>query len=117
MNNTNPTTKNNPGFIGIDVLPRLRQREAHLATLKQARRLYLLQNLFMVMFAIFGMFTALGVLGGMHMASLGLHSLTATFLFVGVGSAFLAFGAAISFRSVARKRFYVLAGACDNGDE
>lgn len=118
MNNTNqPTIKTNPCFIGVDVLPRLKRREEHLRKQKQARRLYWLQQLSIVMFVIFGMFTALGVLGGMHMASLGLHSLTATFLFLGGGSAFLAFGAAISFRSVARKRFYVLAGACDNGDE
>lgn len=99
MNQTKPTNPN-PCFIGVDVLPRLRQREAHLANLKQARCLYYKQNIYLLMFAIFVVFTIIGVMGGLQTASLGLHSLAVTFLFVALGAAFLMFGAWLSLRNV-----------------
>ena len=101
---TNQTTNHNPCYIGKDILPRLRQREAHLATLKQARRLYWKQNIYLLMFAVFVVFTIIGVMGGVQTASLGLHSLAVTFLFVGIGATFLMFGAWLSLRSVMDER-------------
>lgn len=97
---TKPTTKTNPCFIGIDVLPRLKRRDEHLQKLRQARRLYWTQNLYTLMFAIFTVFTVIGVMGGVQTASLGLHSLAVTFLLVALGAAFLMFGAWLSLRNV-----------------
>lgn len=99
-NQTNPTQKSNPCYIGKDILPRLRQREAHLATLKQARCLYWKQNIYLLMFAVFVVFTIIGVMGGLQTASLGLHSLAVTILLVALGATFLMFGAWLSLRSV-----------------
>lgn len=114
---TKQTKPTNPGFIGVDVLPRLRQREAHITNLKQARRLYWIQNLYTLMFAIFTVFTVIGVMGGVQTASVGLHSLAVTFLFVGIGATFLMFGALYSIRQVARKRLDLWAEGYDYGDE
>lgn len=119
MNNTNNTnnTNTNPCFIGVDVLPRLKRREEHLRKTKQARRLYFWRIIFMVMFAIFGMFTALGVLGGIQMASLGLHSLATTFLFVGIGSVTLMLGSLYKLREIAERSWALWAEGYDYGDE
>ena len=102
-NNTN-THQTNPCFIGIDVLPRLKRRDEHLQKLKQARRLYWIQNLYTLMFCVFTVFTIIGVMGGVQTASLGLHSLAVTFLSVALGAAFLMFGAWLSLRSVMDER-------------
>lgn len=117
MNQVTTSQKTNPCFIGIDVLPRLKRRDEHLQKLKQARRLYWQQQLFTLMFAIFTVFTVIGVMGGVQTASLGLHSLATTFLFVGVGATFLMFGALYSIRQVARKRLDLWAEGYDYGDE
>lgn len=108
MTNQTQPTKTNSCFIGVDVLPRLKQREEHLRKMKQARRLYYWHILYMVMFAIFGMFTALGVLGGIQMASLGLHNIATTFLFVGIGSAILMIGAVWKLREIAERSWALL---------
>lgn len=119
MNQTTNThqTETNPCFIGVDVLPRIKRREEHLRKQKQARRLYWIQNLYTLMFAIFTVFTVIGVMGGVQTASLGLHSLAVTFLFVGIGATFLMFGALYSIRQVARKRLDLWAEGYDYGDE
>lgn len=117
MANQTQPTKTNPCFIGIDVLPRLKRREEHLRKQKQARRLYWQQQIFTLMFAIFTVFTVIGVMGGVQTASLGLHSLATTFLFVGIGAAFLMFGALYSIRHVARKRLDLWAEGYEYGDE
>lgn len=117
MNQVTTSQKTNPCFIGIDVLPRLKRRDEHLQKLKQARRLYWQQQLFTLMFAIFTVFTVIGVMGGVQTASLGLHSLATTFLFVGIGATFLMFGALYSIRQVARKRLDLWAEGYDYGDE
>ena len=97
---TNQTTNHNPCFIGVDVLPRLKRKEEHLRKQKQARRLYYKQNIYLLMFVVFAVFTIIGVMGGLQTASLGLHSLAVTFLSVALGAAFLMFGAWLSLRSV-----------------
>ena len=114
---TNQTNSTNPCYIGKDILPRLRQREAHLATLKQARRLYWIQNLYTLMFCVFTVFTIIGVMGGLQTASLGLYSLSTSFLFVALGAAFLMFGALYSIRQVARKRLDLWSEGYDYGDD
>ena len=115
-NNTN-THQTNPCFIGVDVLPRLKRKEEHLRKQKQARRLYWIQNLYTLMFCVFTVFTIIGVMGGVQTASLGLHSLAVTFLFVGIGATFLMFGALYSIRQVARKRLDLWSEGYDYGED
>ena len=114
---TNQTTNHNPCFIGVDVLPRLKRKEEHLRKQKQARRLYYKQNIYLLMFAVSTVFTIIGVMGGVQTASLGLHSLAVTFLFVGIGATFLMFGALYSIRQVARKRLDLWSEGYDYGDD
>ena len=114
---TNQTTNHNPCFIGVDVLPRLKRKEEHLRKQKQARRLYYKQNIYLLMFVVFAVFTIIGVMGGVQTASLGLHSLAVTFLFVGIGATFLMFGALYSIRQVARKRLDLWSEGYDYGDD
>ena len=114
---TNQTTNHNPCFIGVDVLPRLKRKEEHLRKQKQARRLYYKQNIYLLMFVVFAVFTIIGVMGGLQTASLGLHSLAVTFLFVGIGATFLMFGALYSIRQVARKRLDLWSEGYDYGED
>ena len=114
---TNQTTNHNPCFIGVDVLPRLKRKEEHLRKQKQARRLYYKQTIYLLMFAVFAVFTIIGVMGGLQTASLGLYSLSTSFLFVALGAAFLMFGALYSIRQVARKRLDLWSEGYDYGDD
>lgn len=108
MNQTKPTNPN-PCYIGKDVLPRLRQREAHLANLRQARCLYWQQNLALMIVCFFVSITTIGVLGGVHFTSLGLGDLSATFIGVSIGSSILAGGAWICLRSIVASRNHLAA--------
>lgn len=113
---TKQTQSQNPCFIGIDVLPRLKRKEEHLRKQKQARRLYWQQNLALMVVCFFAAITTIGVLGGVHFASLGLGDLSATFIGVSIGSSILTGGAWICLRSVVASRNHLAAKGYRYGD-